>query len=76
MQTLGYCGKKYLKYVITGRTSCHRDGHRARLGRMADKGINMQTSQILVLMAYAACIRIGLDREILFAYNFNYFLTH
>ena len=27
------------EHKITGRTSCHRDGHRARLGRMADKGI-------------------------------------
>ena len=24
------------EHKITGRTSCHRDGHRARLGRMAD----------------------------------------
>ena len=30
------------EHKITGRTSCHREGHRARLGRMADKGINIQ----------------------------------
>ena len=27
------------EHKITGRTSCQRDGHRARLGRIADKGI-------------------------------------
>ena len=29
------------EHEITKRTSCHRDGHRARLGRMADKGITI-----------------------------------
>ena len=30
------------EHKITGRTSYHRDGHRARLGRMADKGITIK----------------------------------